>query len=168
MRGAYAEICGMPFEDAPEPREIYRIGVGEAQGNREAAVEAYRRMGQALGDIICNVVCVVDSVVVIGGGVSGARELFVPAMFEEMRSTFTAPSGAINKRLDQRIFDLDSAEELAVFCKGEEVEIEIPNAVGRTVTYDPMARIGVGFSKLGASKAISIGAYAFALSELDK
>lgn len=30
-----------------------------------------------------------------------------------------------------------------------------------------MKRIGVTFSKLGASKAISVGAYAFALSEID-
>ncbi len=38
----------------------------------------------------------------------------------------------------------------------------------RTVAYDPQKRIGVMISKLGASKAISVGAYAFALSMLDK
>jgi hypothetical protein len=37
----------------------------------------------------------------------------------------------------------------------------------RTVDYDPMKRIGVVISKLGASKAISVGAYAFALTQLD-
>ena len=30
------------------------------------------------------------------------------------------------------------------------------------------ARTGIAISKLGASKAVSVGAYAFALSELDK
>ena len=34
--------------------------------------------------------------------------------------------------------------------------------------YDPQKRIGVMISKLGASKAISVGAYAFALSQLDQ
>ena len=37
----------------------------------------------------------------------------------------------------------------------------------KTVTYDPMKRTGVCISKLGASKAISIGAYTYALSQLD-
>ena len=35
------------------------------------------------------------------------------------------------------------------------------------VIYDPMKRLGVVFSEIGASKAISAGAYAFALSQLD-
>ena len=36
------------------------------------------------------------------------------------------------------------------------------------VEYDPQKRIGVAISKLGASKAISTGAYTFALNQLDK
>ena len=35
------------------------------------------------------------------------------------------------------------------------------------IIYDPQKRIGVAISKLGASNAISVGAYAFALSQLD-
>lgn len=38
----------------------------------------------------------------------------------------------------------------------------------REVVYDPQKRVGVMRSKIGASKAISLGAYAFALTELDK
>ena len=38
----------------------------------------------------------------------------------------------------------------------------------RYVDYDSRKRIGIAISKLGASKAVSVGAYAFALSELDK
>ena len=37
----------------------------------------------------------------------------------------------------------------------------------KEVVYDPQKRIGVTISKLGASRAISVGAYAFALSQLD-
>ena len=36
------------------------------------------------------------------------------------------------------------------------------------VNYDSMKRTGVAISKQGASKAVSVGAYAFALSELDR
>ena len=37
----------------------------------------------------------------------------------------------------------------------------------RYVAYDPMKRIGVMISKMGASQAISVGAYAYALHQLD-
>ncbi len=36
------------------------------------------------------------------------------------------------------------------------------------MSYDPEKRIGVMISRLGADRAISAGAYAFALNELDK
>ena len=37
-----------------------------------------------------------------------------------------------------------------------------------SVEYDPMKRMGVITTKLGTSRAIAFGAYAFALNELDK
>ena len=36
------------------------------------------------------------------------------------------------------------------------------------VDFDPQKRIGITVSKLGAGKAIAIGAYAFALEQLDR
>jgi predicted NBD/HSP70 family sugar kinase len=38
---------------------------------------------------------------------------------------------------------------------------------GRLHLGDPLQRIGVGISRLGTSKAVAVGAYAFALSALD-
>ena len=38
----------------------------------------------------------------------------------------------------------------------------------RTAIYDPMKRTGISISKIGASKAISIGAYNYALAQIDK
>jgi glucokinase len=38
---------------------------------------------------------------------------------------------------------------------------------GRKVAYDPLKRVGVGLSRLGTSRAVALGAYAFALAELD-
>jgi glucokinase len=34
--------------------------------------------------------------------------------------------------------------------------------------YDPLQRVGVGLSRLGTSQAVAIGAYALALSTLDR
>ena len=37
----------------------------------------------------------------------------------------------------------------------------------RKIKYEPLKRVGVGISKMGAMRAVSISAYAFALSRLD-
>ena len=46
-------------------------------------------------------------------------------------------------------------------------DIVVPGTT-ETVEYDPMKRMGVITTKLGTSRAIAFGAYAFALNELDK
>ena len=46
VRRVYAQEAGIAFEAAPEPKEIFAIGKGEAPGHREAAVEAFRRHGR--------------------------------------------------------------------------------------------------------------------------
>ena len=38
----------------------------------------------------------------------------------------------------------------------------------REIVYDPQKRIGVMTSHIGASRAISLGAYAFALNSIDR
>jgi glucokinase len=53
-----------------------------------------------------------------------------------------------------------------VFIRGQAREIAVPDS-DRKVIYDPLKRIGVGLSRLGTSRAVSIGAYAFALHMLD-
>jgi len=52
------------------------------------------------------------------------------------------------------------------FIKGETREIIIPGGREKTV-YDPLQRIGVGISRLGTTEAVAVGAYAFALHQLD-
>lgn len=165
VKRVYAELSGISVDSAPNPREIYDIGVGMKEGDKEAALEAYRRMGRALGDALCNILTMLDAVAVIGGGVSGARKLFVPAMLEEMRSSYTAPNGKTYPRISQRVFDLDDSVQMAEFCRGDVREVAIPHSKVR-ISYDPMTRVGVGFSQIGTSRAISIGAYAYALSQL--
>lgn len=166
IRRQYATIAGMRFEDAPTPKDIYEIALGNVDGNQSAAIESFRLMGQALGGALANLLTLIDGVAVIGGGLSGARELFVPAMLTEMRSTYTNPlTHAQYPRLAQKLFFLDDEQDLAAFCRGDERSIKIPRS-DVEITYDPMARLGVGFAKHDASVSISLGAYAFALSKL--
>ena len=56
---------------------------------------------------------------------------------------------------------------MELFLTGDIREIEVPFS-NKKLQYDPLKRIGVGFRRLGTSRAVSIGAYAFALNKLDK
>ena len=167
VRRVYGELTGTPADKLPHPKDIYEIGIGEKEGDKAAALEAFRRMGQALGDALCNVLTVVDGIAVIGGGVAGAKSLFVPAMMEEVHGQFVGATGAQFPRLAQKAFYLEDEAQMAAFLQGEVKQIQVPHTNER-VTYDSMPRVGIGFSRIGTSKAISIGAYAFALHALDK
>jgi len=166
IRRVYAQKAGIAAETAPEPKDIFAIGRGEKPGHREGAIEAFRCMGEAAGDALASAITLVDGLVVVGGGLTGAADLFLPALVAEMRSTFETPSGPI-LRLDLRAFNLEDASEREAFVKGAAREVVVPGS-GRKVAYDPLKRIGVGLSRLGTSRAVALGAYAFALTELDR
>jgi glucokinase len=69
----------------------------------------------------------------------------------------------------KEIFEIgmEDPEQMKPFLQGEAREIAVPQS-GKKIMYDPLQRIGVGISQLGTSEAVAIGAYAFALNELDK
>lgn len=167
VRRVYAQQAGIAPADAPEPKDIFEIATGGAEGNREAAVEAFRRMGEVVGDALGNALTLVDGLAVIGGGLSGAASLFLPAVVEELNGTYTGPTGNTYPRLASRAFNLEDPAQLDVFLRGDSREITVPGSQ-RTLKYDPLARVGVGLSRLGTSQAIAIGAYAFALNNLDR
>jgi glucokinase len=165
VRRAYAQAAGVALDGVPEPREILAIGRGERPGHRDAALEAFRRLGEAAGDALANATTLVDGLVVIGGGLAGAADLFLPALVAEMNAGYDSPWGR-RPRLESRVFSLEHAAERASFLQGEAREVPVPGS-GRTVSYDPLQRVGVGLSRLGTSPAVALGACAFALGALD-
>ena len=167
VRRAFAEKAGIPFDQAPEPKAIFDIGQGVAPGPREAALAAFQRLGEAVGDAMAQALTLVDGLAVIGGGISGSWPLFLPALIHELNSTYTAPSGSQFRRLVQVAFNLEDSSERNQFLKGATREITVPGSK-RKIKYDPLARIGVGISRLGTSEAVAIGACAFALRKLDQ
>jgi glucokinase len=167
VRRAYAQKTGIAFDEVPEPKVIFDIGQGKAKGNKGAALEAFRRLGEVTGDAMGNALTLVDGLAVIGGGVSGAWPLFLPALVGELNSSYTGPKGNQFHRLESAAFNLEDAAQLKKFLKGEAREIVVPGSKSK-VKYDPLQRIGVGMSRLGTSEAVAIGAYAFALSKLDQ
>jgi glucokinase len=166
VRRAYAENSGIPFSEAPEPKEICDIGMGKQAGNQAAAVEAFRRLGVVVGDAMGNALTLVDGLGVIGGGISAAWPLFLPTVVEELNSSYTAPDGSRFRRLSSVAFNLEDPVQMQTFIAGESREIAVPGS-RKNIAYDPLQRIGIGISRLGTTEAVAIGAYAFALHKID-
>jgi glucokinase len=167
VRRVYAAKSGIALEQAPEPKAIAEIGLGTQPGNRDAAIEAFRQLGEVAGDAMGNALTLIDGLAVVGGGLSGAWPLFLPRLVDELNSSYTGPNGNPFPRLASRAFNLQDPAQLEKFLQGETREIKVP-LNGRTLKYDPAQRIGVGVSRLGTSEAIAIGSYAFALSALNR
>jgi glucokinase len=172
VQRVYAEITGESFAQAPTPEEIYHIAKGTRPGDAAAAGESFRRLGEAAGDGIANALTLADGLVVIGGGLSGAASIFLPALVAEMNGQYILPGGKNLRRLAQQAFNLEDPAGLAAFLKGDVRELAVAdriNAAPRPVRYiahDFLPRIGVGISRLGTSEAVALGAYAFALQKL--
>jgi glucokinase len=149
------------------PKEIHEIATGSSAGDREAAILAFSEMGEALGDALANAVTLIDGLVVIGGGLSAAAELFMPRLIAEMNGTIETLDGRCFPRMESKAFNLEDETAFDAFARGEARRITVPGG-SRQVIYDPLKRVGVGLSRLGTSHAVAVGAYAYALHELDK
>jgi glucokinase len=165
VRRIYGQRTVISSDAVPDPNELYKIALGVSPGDRAAAVEAFRRLGESAGDAIGNALTLLDGLVVIGGGVAGAWPFFLPALLEELNGTYTNPAGGTFRRLASQAFNLEDPHQLAEFLKGGARRITVPGSRTR-IDHDPLARVGVGISRLGTSEAIALGAYAFALSQL--
>ena len=165
LKKIYSEVAKISLNETPEPKELFEIAKGEKEGNKDAAIKAFKDMSEACGDAISNAITLIDGLVVIGGGLSGASDVFLPYLVGEMNGNYIKEDGTKFRRLVQHVYNLELEEELSKFLKGSTRELEI-FGTDKKVKYDPEARLGVGISKIGTSKAISLGAYAFALNQL--
>lgn len=166
VRGSYARLAGIDTAEAPEPRDIYEIGTGKTPGNKDAALGAFAEMGEVIGDALANAITLIDGLIVIGGGLSAAYPLFIDAVLAEMNGSIESYSGQKLPRIVQKCFDMENAEARKQFIAGAVKEIMVPGT-SKTMKYDSMKRLGIGRAVLDTSQAVSVGAYAFALSQLD-
>ncbi len=164
VKREYANLSGDKRELTPY--DIFLIAEGQTEGDKEAAIKSFEMFGEIAGDAFANAITLTDSLVVIGGGLTGAFKYIKPALLKELRSTLKTRGGDDVQRVQMRVFDLDDELEFAKFVVGDSRQIPV-YGTDQTVTYDPMKRTGIMVSKLGASRAISIGAYVYALSQLD-
>jgi glucokinase len=167
IRRVYAREAGIPFEKSPNPKEIQDILLGTLPGNKQAAAKAWEEMATVAGDTLANAITLIDGIIVIGGGLAGAYKVFLQKLVDEMNTIYRSPEGHQFPRLEITALNLENTAGLEKFLVNESIQIKVPFS-DKTVTYDPTRYIGVGISRLGTSKAVSVGAYAYALTELTK
>lgn len=164
LQRSYAEMAGIPFAAAPDPKGMSAIAAGDAPGDRFAAAEAFRRMGAVAGDAIAQALTLIDGLAVIGGGISAAHPLFLTELVAAVNDVYLFGEMP-RRRLIAHAFNLEEPVELGCFLKPSARRVNVPGS-SRTVPYDAEPRTGIALSRLGTSEAIAVGAYAFALDRL--
>ncbi len=149
------------------PKEIYEIAEGLKEGNREAAKRAFAELGEVAGHAIATALTLIDGVVVIGGGIAGASKYILPALMKELREDTGMTDGTRFPRLQMKAYNLENPEESEAFLKTADRYVKVPESQ-KEVVYQTERRTGVILSRLGASRAIALGAYWLAVSELRK
>ena len=103
---------------------------------------------------MASAITLIDGIIVIGGGLSGASKYILPALLKELNSSTGMMDRSRFGRLQMKAYLLEDAESFADFAKGGAVEVPIPGT-NRKVGYDPCKRIGVTVSKQGANRSLN-------------
>lgn len=166
VKRVYGELIGNP-DHGLEPKEICEVADGIREGNMEAAKQAFAEMGAVAGEAMATGVTLTDGLIVIGGGMTAAARHFMPSLLDSLRGQINTLAGDRIDKVQMKVYNLDDEAEFKQFALGSERKLKIYGSEVE-VSYDPQKRIGVAISRLGANMATSIGAYAFALDQLDK
>ena len=149
------------------PKDIFDIAEGKLEGDKVAARTAFERLGVAAAEAVIHALDIVDGIVVIGGGLSGASKYIVPAMVRTMGKNRLTLSGNSVPSLQMQVFDLTSPEGMQAFLEDHSTLVRVPGT-GREVRYRSEKKTGVAVSRIGTGRAVALGAYAYALSEIDR
>lgn len=148
------------------PKEIFEIAEGQKKGDIQAAQQAFTELGEIAGDAIASVITIIDGLIVIGGGISGANKYILPAITKELNSSLQCLNGNSVPRIQMKAFNLDNTSEYNAFLQPTSKSVTIPFSREK-VQYNSQHNIGVISSKLGTNQAVSLGAYYFALHQLN-
>lgn len=146
--------------------DIFKIAEGTLAGDREAALHAFARFGEVAGFTIAHAACMLDAIIVLGGGLAKAHRYFLPSMLRELRATENTASGLKLQRVPSYIYNLEDEAEFNAFTRDETVEIPIYGTQDK-VLCDARKRLGIAVSHLGTSQATFLGAYCLALHNID-
>lgn len=145
--------------------DIYEIAIGEKKGNQQAALKAFEYIGKNLGDSLADAINLIDGIIVIGGGISGAYELFIPTVIEQLSGSINKSSGGHIRRIISKLYNVENPESRKEFYEDGSVEVKIP-FTDKMTRYNPVKKIAIGVSRIGTNRAIALGAYAFAINQI--
>ncbi len=165
VQRVYAEESG--DSTLRSPQHIYHIAIGKEDGNKMAALMAFEELALMVGEALANAVTLIDAPVVIGGGISGAADLILPTVVKHLNGTIENLKGEKIPRLVSKVYNMDDAASYSEFLNWKTQTIQVPFSE-RRVSYSAEKKLVVGLSHLGTSKAICLGAYAFALANIDQ
>jgi predicted NBD/HSP70 family sugar kinase len=160
----YGELTGENVSEM-NARDIAEIANGNRPGNATTAQEAFAQMGRTLGAAIATAATLIDGIVVLGGGVMAAKRWIMPSLMDALHATIHTLKGENLPRMQMKVYDLDNKAEFEAFAKGESRTIKVYGS-DKEVVYDPVKRIGVTISDIGASNAVSLGAYLYAINNI--
>ena len=158
VRRVYAEMSHEEIGDLT-PKDIGDIANGARPGNAKAAQESFRQLGQVTAAALVNVLNIVDGIVVIGGGLSH--------MMEEFNRPVGTFSGNLLPTLQSEVYNFEDPEQRTAFLEDKDVFVDVPHT-DKKVLYQAQRKVAVLVSELGASKAINLGAYNFAINQIGK
>lgn len=165
VKRVYRDISG--DERELEPRDIFLIAEGDAEGDAKAAAESFATLGRVAGNAMATAVTLMDGIIVIGGGLSGASKYFMPTLMAELNSKIETMSGDSINRVQMKAYNLDDEAEFKEFARSTSRKIKVYGS-NKEVDYNIEKRIGVTLSDIGASQAVALGAYLYAIDNYDK
>ena len=89
----------------------------------------------------------------------------MPSLLNALDEELEVCAGGRFPRLQAKAYNLDDERQFGDFVVNDEKLIKVPFSES-TVCYNPSKRTGVALTHLGASKAIALGAYHYALNKL--
>jgi len=167
IKRVYAREAHIIAEDCPEPASIYQIAKGLIKGNQDAALKSFEELAMVAADAIANTITLFDGPVVIGGGLSGAHDLILPKIVNELNNKFKTFCGKGIQRLEVFAYNWNNPECRKDFLANQSLKVEIPGT-NNYLDYDPVKKITIGISQLGTTRAVALGAYAFALQKISE
>lgn len=167
VKRVFARETNITINDCPEPYEIYKIAKGEKEGDQEAAKQSFKELAIVAADSLANSISLFDAPVVIGGGLSGAHDLILPIMVEELNRSFNTPNGNSLHRMEVFAYNWNHPKCYNDFVANNNTKIKIPGS-DEEIDYDPIKKVTIGVSQLGTGGAVALGAYAFAIQKLDE
>lgn len=148
------------------PKDIFDIAEKNKPGNHEAAKVSFEKLGRATGFTIAESLNIVDGIVVIGGGISKAYKYILPALVDEMNGNRFMVDNTSFPRLQMKAYNLKDQAHLAEFLSETSKLVSI-SGTSEFAKYNMEKKICVDVTSIGTSKAVSLGAYNFALNQLD-